>query len=735
MNRKGKGRRGSLTTRKVNSGLDPEDAKSLHIGVCDNQVSLNANNHSSRCTEALSAERILSKQIDEGVSIESSFDSQEQSATENIDPATVGPFVPPKCSTPAVSVSKASDVTKVKSPQKKRKGLDGPHPSKRTFSSASNVNTSDTMQPKGSLPVVRQLAFLEAPVSSTNVNFVDDENTDSAISDEEIENANARISSNKKKIQKIVACGIRPENIVSRTPTPTQQKYKKGDIVQTENGVRKKFNGKQWRRLCSREGCNKESQRRGCCSRHLSLKGKPLTKGVGIPGQKKGKLQGREITWESGDESEGSVEGEVSAKGASAGNGKDLQLFSKETEAAISLVSLSNSRCTTPFSNPATPLPNSPGPGHSTSPSPYGCFPGSTTTPSQHRSVTPIRAWTSATPRSGRSSSAELLSPFFPNGPSLSNAVSPDSGIHCRDESGSRSSNTSSLMSPLPLLSPLTPTKKTFSPISPPACSSGSFSPIPRTPPAISGKRTFCPVSLPAPSAITPPKDKSGRIMYSPVPAQPLPLTSNSTFVPFSQDTSKKNQDGERRISGGEQDKQAASDSQVSCVKGRVLGSANTSPPTESGVSGFEAGYEQKGLEQEAVPIIQLPVAQVNAIQISVYPWQCLMPHLSTVAVGASMHQDSSSTYSRVRDGQKNDYCEQKNSDWTKLANSVVPVGSEDGSFSATSGKTNETKLSTGNGPNTRKRTRSASCSAQDDGKPAVKVWFLMINNTVDGWW
>ena len=54
----------------------------------------------------------------------------------------------------------------------------------------------------------------------------------------------------------------------------TPHKYKKGDIVSTPSGIRKKFNGKQWRRLCSKEGCSKESQRRGYCSRHLSLKGK-----------------------------------------------------------------------------------------------------------------------------------------------------------------------------------------------------------------------------------------------------------------------------------------------------------------------------------------------------------------------------------------------------------------------------------------------------------------------------
>lgn len=47
--------------------------------------------------------------------------------------------------------------------------------------------------------------------------------------------------------------------------------FYKGQVVTTSNGVRKKFNGKQWRRLCSRADCSKESQRRGFCSRHLSL--------------------------------------------------------------------------------------------------------------------------------------------------------------------------------------------------------------------------------------------------------------------------------------------------------------------------------------------------------------------------------------------------------------------------------------------------------------------------------
>lgn len=60
----------------------------------------------------------------------------------------------------------------------------------------------------------------------------------------------------------------------SRSSLLLGQRYKKGDVVFTPHGIRKKFNGKQWRRLCSRNGCQKESQRGGLCSRHLSQKGR-----------------------------------------------------------------------------------------------------------------------------------------------------------------------------------------------------------------------------------------------------------------------------------------------------------------------------------------------------------------------------------------------------------------------------------------------------------------------------
>jgi len=70
----------------------------------------------------------------------------------------------------------------------------------------------------------------------------------------------------------------------SRSSMLLGQRYKKGDVVFTPHGIRKKFNGKQWRRLCSKDGCSKESQRRGYCSRHLSLRGKSLrAPGLGPP--------------------------------------------------------------------------------------------------------------------------------------------------------------------------------------------------------------------------------------------------------------------------------------------------------------------------------------------------------------------------------------------------------------------------------------------------------------------
>lgn len=703
MNRRGKARR--VSSRKSNElGLLSED-KEMERG----EPILNTNNQLSR----ISVKRNLSKELESNSDLGNVHVKGERSfLTGNIERDA---FVPPKCATTAVSSEQSSELFEAKSPQKKAKSSDEAHLSKKItagcdVSNDRNLpNTDNAIVKKDAFPNARHLG---ESTSSKN-SLLEDSMTDSAISDEEIEGVNASRRVNKR-IQKRPPSGSYMENIVSRTPTPTQQKYKKGDIVQMENGVRKKFNGKQWRRLCSREGCNKESQRRGYCSRHLSLKGKSVTKGVGIPGQKKGKLQGKELTWESGNESEGSVEGEVSSKGSS----NHAKLNDEEAEAALSLVSLStsNSRCATPLPNPATPhFPISPS--QCTSPSPYNnCFSNRSSTPGQHQPATPVRTWAAATPCSGRSSSVELFSPFFQNGMSLSNAVSPDSGIHC-DESASRASNASSLISPLPLvLSPVTPTKRTFSPISPPAGSCCSLSPIPHTPPAISAKRTFGHVSIPAPSAITPPRDKTGRVMYSPIPAQPLPQTSNSTFVPFSQDASKKSQDLEKSTDSGDNDKKHLVFITKAIKESMELNEEGGLQQQKDHNTVNKGEVTQQNSESTEFPVVMFPPVQLNTIPISVFPFHCLLPHITALPQAASTPNDACGVLTPQEEGKKSGSQGPENTRQSDTLVSGLRVEKGQQSWQDSS------KATSDGGPNTRKRTRSSSLGGQDEGKMPSKA-------------
>ncbi|KAM3910197.1 protein capicua homolog [Leptodactylus fuscus] len=153
----------------------------------------------------------------------------------------------------------------------------------------------------------------------------------------------------------------------SRTPlTAAQQKYKKGDVVCTPNGIRKKFNGKQWRRLCSRDGCMKESQRRGYCSRHLSMRTKEmesLSEGRG------GREGSAEFEWDdtSRDSEVSSIRTDSRPRLVAAA---DLSRFDfDECEAANMLVSLGSSRSGTPsFSPVSNQSPFSPTPSPSPSP-------------------------------------------------------------------------------------------------------------------------------------------------------------------------------------------------------------------------------------------------------------------------------------------------------------------------------------------------------------------------------
>lgn len=193
----------------------------------------------------------------------------------------------------------------------------------------------------------------------------------------------------------------------SRTPlTAAQQKYKKGDVVCTPTGIRKKFNGKQWRRLCSREGCSKESQRRGYCSRHLSMRTKEMeasggsrerggTSSTGTLTPSDLRLGGgrasSDFDWDdtSRDSSEASSRGGDSRPRLVLPSRFDCD----ECEAATMLVSLGGSRSGTPsFSPISNQSPFSPTP--SPSPSPLFGF--------RPANFSPISAPTSLTPRRHR---------------------------------------------------------------------------------------------------------------------------------------------------------------------------------------------------------------------------------------------------------------------------------------------------------------------------------------------
>ncbi|XP_029593357.1 protein capicua homolog isoform X1 [Salmo trutta] len=173
----------------------------------------------------------------------------------------------------------------------------------------------------------------------------------------------------------------------SRTPlSAALQKYKKGDVVCTPNGIRKKFNGKQWRRLCSREGCMKESQRRGYCSRHLSMRTKEM-EGAGGGGERdRGRGGGggsssgtvtpsdlRGFDWDetSRDSSEASSRGDSRPRLVLPSLlPHDFSRFDfDECEAATMLVSLGSSHSGTPsFSPISNQSPFSPAPSPSPSP-------------------------------------------------------------------------------------------------------------------------------------------------------------------------------------------------------------------------------------------------------------------------------------------------------------------------------------------------------------------------------
>ena len=147
------------------------------------------------------------------------------------------------------------------------------------------------------------------------------------------------------------------------------QPSRKGDVRYLENGKRKRYNGRQWRTLCIRDGCEKEAQgKTDVCSRHLSrtpvhlqqkasrttnvqkqcvssLPPLPLPSGTSTPTE-----EDSQDSFSFGAASGKRSCSSVSELSNASPTSSDMWLRSElEQEAVHGLVSLSNSRTNTPF--------------------------------------------------------------------------------------------------------------------------------------------------------------------------------------------------------------------------------------------------------------------------------------------------------------------------------------------------------------------------------------------------
>ena len=224
----------------------------------------------------------------------------------------------------------------------------------------------------------------------------------------------------------------------SRTPTP--HNYRKGQVITTSNGFRKKYNGKQWRRLCMIEGCDKESQKKGYCSRHLTSLG-----------DTKGRLyDGLDVIKEDEPKDLGKEDGRIS--GVSDYMEHDISVY----EAASSLMSLS--RCATPYSAPSTPGLPSPRYGPPMSP-----FHPSNLSPTHPFSRNHSSVFGNSTPKTPK------ISDFSPNCKSTGRISqnSPDSGISVLETTASSLNISQKIQDRKSLALSNSEGKQSFSPINP----------------------------------------------------------------------------------------------------------------------------------------------------------------------------------------------------------------------------------------------------------------------------
>ena len=325
---------------------------------------------------------------------------------------------------------------------------------------------------------------LTPAVEKSIINGYDDEETDSAVSetevDLEVDEVFTTIGSGSHPASSRSSTPLSRSSHSSRAATP-HMLYKKGAILMAPDGFRKKFNGKQWRRLCSANNCDKESQKKGLCSRHLSSQidaAKYQYSDSITPDNSSTHSIPNDANWpENMDE--------------------------YDVEAASTLVSLS--RCATPFSEPSTPLLKSP----RKSPS---VFRPASVSPTVTQSGVLTSISVNSTPKVSPNRLSLNSTPSLP--------VSPDSGIslHSRDEKWSVGSSPTEVKG-INLSSSLADKRRPppvdgFSPIHPSTSSTSQ--------------------SLQSPVAVQALKP----IFYLPSPHSTFPITKSDVSVPFGSDKS-----------------------------------------------------------------------------------------------------------------------------------------------------------------------------------------------------
>ena len=132
----------------------------------------------------------------------------------------------------------------------------------------------------------------------------------------------------------------------------------KGEIRTQEDGVKRKFNGKQWRRLCSVKECFKESQRNGYCSRHLKS---PVELTTSSSSNSSMELKQKLKQWSPDEPDHALIHNNSSIDTPGLHSTLYSEFNESEQEAVRALASLSNSRNSTPFSPLLSPMLQSPG--------------------------------------------------------------------------------------------------------------------------------------------------------------------------------------------------------------------------------------------------------------------------------------------------------------------------------------------------------------------------------------